>query len=252
MSEREKKLLDGLRMMGLSPLVSTMAWWLLYTLIFSVGVSAVTIITAVAQLFPGANLVLFWITLELFMVSMLAAGFVVSSVMATAKPSQGAATLMYMAGFGLFAVNLACGRPALLEHLLCLICFVAGPVGVLNFLDGAVAGAPLTLSNLADGQTPLLAVWAYLLFDAGVCVLLAWYLEQVRFGGERTACKCSPRRLPFPTGALRRRALRLCVSALVLGNDRHCSSRIGSDGAAGGAGAEHPHRGPCCDRHHCP
>ena len=65
-TEREKKLLDGLRMMGLSPLVSTMAWWLLYTLIFSVGVSAVTIITAVAQLFPGANLVLFWITLELF------------------------------------------------------------------------------------------------------------------------------------------------------------------------------------------
>jgi hypothetical protein len=184
-SEREKKLLDGLRMMGLSPLVSTMAWWLLYTLIFSVGVSAVTIITAVAQLFPGANLVLFWITLELFMVSMLAAGFVVSSVMATAKPSQGAATLLYMAGFGLFAVNLACGRPALLEHLLCLICFVAGPVGVLNFVDGAVAGAPLTFESLTDGQTPLLAVWAYLLFDAGVYVLLAWYLEQVRFGGAR-------------------------------------------------------------------
>jgi hypothetical protein len=36
-----------------------------------------------------------------------------------------------------------------------------------------------------DGQTPLLAVWAYLLFDAGVYVLLAWYLEQVRFGGAR-------------------------------------------------------------------
>jgi hypothetical protein len=25
----------------------------------------------------------------------------------------------------------------------------------------------------------------YLLFDAGVYVLLAWYLEQVRFGGAR-------------------------------------------------------------------
>jgi hypothetical protein len=56
---------------------------------------------------------------------------------------------------------------------------------VLNFVDGAVAGAPLTFESLTDGQTPLLAVWVYLLFDAGVYVLLAWYLEQVRFGGAR-------------------------------------------------------------------
>lgn len=83
----------GLRMMGLSPLISALGWWAVYALIFTVGASAITLIASLAELFPGASPLLLWVTMELYVFAMVAACFVVSSVMASAKPSQGVASL---------------------------------------------------------------------------------------------------------------------------------------------------------------
>ena len=186
-SEREKKLLDGLRMMGLSPLCSTLGWWIIYAGIFTFGATAMAVVSIAADLYPGCSALLLWITLELFAMATVAASFVVSSVMASARPSQGVATLFYLLGLGLFALNNALSRPPALERLLCLVPFVAGPVGILNFLQGAFEAVPLTSAQLLHGQTPLLFVWGYLVVDTALCISLAWYLEQVRFGGRSPA-----------------------------------------------------------------
>jgi hypothetical protein len=85
-----------------------------------------------------------------------------------------ASVVRYMLGLGLYALLVALDHPPALEHALCLICFVAGPVGIRNFLDGAFHAKPLTLARITVGQTPLLAAWGYLLLDMVIMIFLAY------------------------------------------------------------------------------
>ena len=101
-SEQEEKL--GMKMVGLPLLVSNLAWWLIYVLMLSIGATALTLVAS--NLFPATHMLLLWITLEPYVVAMVATCFVVSPAMADSKASQGI-TVLYIA-------NVVNGRP--LEH----------------------------------------------------------------------------------------------------------------------------------------
>ena len=109
-NERDAKLLDGLKMMGLSPMASMFGWWLTYIPIFTVGTTLMTLIIGLVGIFPNESLLPLWITLELFVVAMIAASFLVASVVSKPSAAQGIATLAYISGFALFGVLLALRR----------------------------------------------------------------------------------------------------------------------------------------------
>ena len=111
--------------------------------------------------------------------------FVVSAIFKTAKPAQGGAFVAYAVGFGLFALDVGVGTPASLQWPLLLICFVAGPVGILQFLLQEQWGGGLTTGTLLAGETPLLAVWCVLLLDVVLAVGLARYIDRLDHGVRR-------------------------------------------------------------------
>ena len=119
-------------MMGLGRLVTWVAWWATFTAMHTLSALVITVAAGAAGLFPGASMLAYFVTIELFVMGVIAASFVVCAVCKSAKASQGWMLLCYMAGFGLFALDIARGRPKALEQLLCLCPFVAGPVGVLQ------------------------------------------------------------------------------------------------------------------------
>ena len=183
-NERQEKLLDGLKMMGLSPMASMFGWWLVYIPIFTIGSTLMVVIIALVGVFPGESLFPLWMTLELYVVAMIAASFLITSVVKNVKAAGVLAGLAYLSGFVLFGVLALLQRPPVLEHFLCLHCYVAAPLGVYLFFDGLRNNAPLSFERMLEGQTPLLAVWGYLVLDSALYILLSWYCEHVIFGGE--------------------------------------------------------------------
>ena len=205
-SEREKKLVDGMQVMGLSPLVGWLGWWSVFGLQHTISATVTTVGATASGMFPNSSPLVLWITMELYTLAMIAASFVISAIFKTAKPAQGGAFLAYASGFGLFALSVGVGTPAALQWPLLLDVFVAGPTGVLQFLLQEQWGGGMTFATLTDGETPLLAVWLFLLLDTLLYIALARYIEEVRHKGRACCFPCAALLGTFGVGGGGRRA----------------------------------------------
>lgn len=182
----ERPALEALKQMGLKVSASILAWWATFAGLHTVSAGVVTLGVAASDLLPGANIVLLFVTLELFVAALIASGFLVCAATADAKTAQGLASLLYVFGMGLYCVDLALGRPRWFEWLLCSIdCFAAAPTGILNFVEAALRDEPFGWGDIFSGQTPLVAVWGCLVLNFGLYVALAAYAERVARGGRR-------------------------------------------------------------------
>ena len=195
-TEREKHIVAGLQMMGMGPFSNWLAWWITYVLIHTLSAIVLTAGATMCEQYPASSPVLLFITIELFVFAAVGFALVIASLIRKPRTAQGVVVLGHLSSFGLFAINVAIlqRKSAFFEYLLCLNCFVAGSIGILDFTSAAFNGRPVDIFGVADGfvgslephdaQTPLIMVWIFLVVDAILYVGLAHYIEEVTHGGR--------------------------------------------------------------------
>ncbi|XP_061703260.1 phospholipid-transporting ATPase ABCA3 isoform X2 [Syngnathoides biaculeatus] len=193
--EKERKLKEYMRMMGLSNWLHWTAWFLMFFLFLSISVFFVTLLLCIQVSPNGAVLTysdptLVFVFLLIFTVATINFSFMISTFFSRANVAAAAGGFMYFMSY--LPYLFLWPRYDLLSHAqkvsACLISNVAMAMGaqLLGMFEGK--GMGIQWSNLfdpvtADDDFSLAQVMALLLFDAVVYALVAWYVEAV-FPGE--------------------------------------------------------------------
>uniref|UniRef100_A0A4W4H5D2 ABC transporter domain-containing protein n=1 Tax=Electrophorus electricus TaxID=8005 RepID=A0A4W4H5D2_ELEEL len=193
--EKEKKLKEYMRMMGLSNWLHWSAWFLMFFLFLSISIFFVTLLFCVRVSPNGAVLTysdptLVFIFLLVFAMATISFSFMISSFFSRANVAAAAGGFIYF--FSYLPYLFLWPRYDLLSHSqkvsACLISNVAMAMGaqLIGMFEGK--GVGIQWSNLFEAVTvdddfSLAQVLALLLLDALLYSLVTWYVEAV-FPGE--------------------------------------------------------------------
>ncbi|CAG5897799.1 unnamed protein product, partial [Menidia menidia] len=193
--EKERKLKEYMRMMGLSNWLHWSAWFLMFFLFLSISVFFVTLLLCIQVSPNGAVLTysdptLVFFFLLLFTVATINFSFMISAFFSRANVAAAAGGFMYF--FSYLPYLFLWPRYDLLSHSqkvsACLISNVAMAMGaqLIGMFEGK--GTGIQWSNLFDPVTvdddfSMAQVLSLLLFDSVLYGLVAWYMEAV-FPGE--------------------------------------------------------------------
>nr|XP_061805523.1 phospholipid-transporting ATPase ABCA3-like [Nerophis lumbriciformis] len=193
--EKERKLKEYMRMMGLSNWLHWTAWFLMFFLFLSVSVFFVTLLLCIQVSPNGAVLsysdpTLVFVFLLIFTVATINFSFMISAFFSRANVAAAAGGFTYFLSY--LPYLFLWPRYDLLSHAqkvsACLISNVAMAMGaqLLGMFEGK--GTGIQWSNMFDSVTvdddfSLAQVMGLLLFDAFLYGMVAWYVEAV-FPGE--------------------------------------------------------------------
>uniref|UniRef100_A0A668AI68 ATP binding cassette subfamily A member 3 n=1 Tax=Myripristis murdjan TaxID=586833 RepID=A0A668AI68_9TELE len=193
--EKERKLKEYMRMMGLSNWLHWSAWFLMFFLFLSISVFFVTLLFWIQVSPKGAVLTysdptLVFVFLLAFTVATINFSFMISAFFSRANVAAAAGGFIYFLSY--LPYLFLWPRYDLLSHAqkvsACLISNVAMAMGaqLIGMFEGK--GTGIQWSNLFDSVTvdddfSLAQVLGLLLFDAVLYGLVAWYMEAV-FPGE--------------------------------------------------------------------
>ncbi|XP_034045422.1 ATP-binding cassette sub-family A member 3 [Thalassophryne amazonica] len=193
--EKERKLKEYMRMMGLSNWLHWSAWFLMFFLFLSVSVFFVTLLLCIHVSSNGAVLTysdptLVFVFLLVFAVATINFSFMISAFFSRANVGAAAGGFIYFLSY--LPYLFLWPRYDLLSHSqkvsACLISNVAMAMGaqLIGMYEGK--GIGIQWSNLFESVTvdddfTLAQVLTLLLFDALLYGLVAWYMEAV-FPGE--------------------------------------------------------------------
>ncbi|KAM3864274.1 phospholipid-transporting ATPase ABCA3 [Diretmus argenteus] len=193
--EKERKLKEYMRMMGLSNWLHWSAWFLMFFLFLSISVFFVTVLICIKVSPNGAVLTysdptLVFVFLLVFTVATINFSFMISAFFSRANVAAAAGGFIYFLSY--LPYLFLWPRYDLLSHAqkvsACLISNVAMAMGaqLIGMFEGK--GTGIQWSNLFDSVTvdddfSLAQVLGLLLFDALLYGLVAWYMEAV-FPGE--------------------------------------------------------------------
>ncbi|XP_075880377.1 phospholipid-transporting ATPase ABCA3 [Nelusetta ayraudi] len=193
--EKERKLKEYMRMMGLSNWLHWSAWFLMFLLFLSISVFFVTLLLCVWVSPHGAVLsysdpTLVFVFLLMFTVTTISFSFMISTFFSRGNVAAAAGGFIYFLSY--LPYLFLWPRYDLLSHSqkvsACLISNVAMAMGsqLIGMFEGK--GTGIQWSNLFDPVTvdddfTMAQVLALLLFDAVLYGLVAWYMEAV-FPGE--------------------------------------------------------------------
>ncbi|XP_077413237.1 phospholipid-transporting ATPase ABCA3 [Vanacampus margaritifer] len=193
--EKERKLKEYMRMMGLSNWLHWTAWFLMFFLFLSISVFFVTLLLCIQVSPNGAVLsysdpTLVFVFLLTFTVATINFSFMISAFFSRANVAAAAGGFTYFLSY--LPYLFLWPRYDLLSHAqkvsACLISNVAMAMGaqLLGMFEGK--GTGIQWCNLFDSVTvdddfSLAQVMGLLLFDAVLYGLVAWYVEAV-FPGE--------------------------------------------------------------------
>ncbi|XP_070779248.1 phospholipid-transporting ATPase ABCA3 [Enoplosus armatus] len=193
--EKERKLKEYMRMMGLSNWLHWSAWFLMFFLFLSISVFFVTVLLCIQVSPNGAVLTysdptLVFVFLLLFTVATINFSFMISTFFSRANVAAAAGGFIYFLSY--LPYLFLWPRYDLLSHAqkvsACLISNVAMAMGaqLMGMFEGK--GTGIQWSNLFDSVTvdddfSLAQVLGLLLFDSVLYGLVAWYMEAV-FPGE--------------------------------------------------------------------
>uniref|UniRef100_A0A8C2JZG5 ATP-binding cassette, sub-family A (ABC1), member 3b n=1 Tax=Cyprinus carpio TaxID=7962 RepID=A0A8C2JZG5_CYPCA len=184
--EKERKLKEYMRMMGLSNWLHWSAWFLMFFLFLSISIFFVTVLISVLT-YSDPTLVFFF--LLVFAVSTINFSFMISTFFSRANVAAAAGGFIYFLSY--LPYVFLWPRYDLLSHAqkvsACLISNVAMAMG-LTFVSCVSSGTGIQWHNLfepvtVDDDFSLAQVLALLLLDSVLYALVAWYLEAV-FPGE--------------------------------------------------------------------
>nr|XP_015801059.2 phospholipid-transporting ATPase ABCA3 [Nothobranchius furzeri] len=193
--EKERKLKEYMRMMGLSNWLHWSAWFLMFFLFLSISVFLVTLLLCIQVSPNGAVLsrsdpTLVFVFLLVFTVATINFSFMISAFFSRANVAAAAGGFIYFLSY--LPYLFLWPRYDLLSHAqkvsACLISNVAMAMGaqLIGMFEGK--GTGIQWSNLFDSVTvdddfSLAQVLSLLLFDSVLYGLVAWYMEAV-FPGE--------------------------------------------------------------------
>ncbi|KAM8824363.1 phospholipid-transporting ATPase ABCA3 isoform 1-T4 [Synchiropus picturatus] len=193
--EKERKLKEYMRMMGLSNWLHWSAWFLMFFLFLSISVFFVTVLLCIKVSPNGAVLsysdpTLVFVFLLTFAVATINFSFMISAFFSRANVAAAAGGFIYFLSY--LPYLFLWPRYDLLKHVqkvsACLISNVAMAMGaqLIGMFEGK--GTGIQWSNLFDSVTvdddfSMAQVLGMLLFDAVLYGLVAWYMEAV-FPGE--------------------------------------------------------------------
>ncbi|XP_074552265.1 phospholipid-transporting ATPase ABCA3 [Halichoeres trimaculatus] len=193
--EKERKLKEYMRMMGLSNWLHWSAWFLMFFLFLSISVFLVTLLLCIQVSPNGAVLsysdpTLVFVFLLVFAVATINFSFMISTFFSRANVAAAAGGFIYFMSY--LPYLFLWPRYDLLSHAqkvsACLISNVAMAMGaqLIGMFEGK--GTGIQWSNMFDSVTvdddfSMAQVLGLLLFDAVLYGLVAWYMEAV-FPGE--------------------------------------------------------------------
>ncbi|XP_013865526.1 ATP-binding cassette sub-family A member 3 [Austrofundulus limnaeus] len=193
--EKERKLKEYMRMMGLSNWLHWSAWFLMFFLFLSISVVFVTLLLCIQVSPNGAVLThsdptLVFVFLLVFTVATISFSFMISAFFSRANVAAAAGGFIYFLSY--LPYLFLWPRYDLLNHAqkvsACLISNVAMAMGaqLIGMFEGK--GTGIQWSNLFDSVTvdddfSMAQVLCLLLFDSVLYGLVTWYIEAV-FPGE--------------------------------------------------------------------
>ncbi|XP_051987338.1 phospholipid-transporting ATPase ABCA3 [Xyrauchen texanus] len=193
--EKERKLKEYMRMMGLSNWLHWSAWFLMFSIFLSISIFFVTLLFCIKVSPNGAVLTysdptLVFVFLLLFAVSTINFSFMISVFFSRANVAAAAGGFIYFISY--LPYLFLSPRYDLLSHAqkvsACLISNVAMAMGaqLIGMFEGKGTGIQwhnMFESVTVDDDFSLAQVLGLLLFDALLYGLVAWYVEAV-FPGE--------------------------------------------------------------------
>ncbi|XP_052071542.1 cholesterol transporter ABCA5-like [Mytilus californianus] len=188
-AEKEKKIKEGMKMMGLRDSAFWLSWGLLY-LIYITIVTVVTVILAyVSGFFVSSNVFLFFLILMFYGLSIISFACLLTPFFNKAQTAGGVASLFVMLLSCLYLVvsltreikedgSVTYSIPAVARGFMCLIspCCVSLAIDQAVFLDITVG---MDFKTAGQGDFPLYIPMFMLLFDSVLYFVLAMYLDNV-------------------------------------------------------------------------
>jgi len=176
-------------------------WYLTYALCHFLAPVVTTIIVSTAGFIADSNVFFFFVTLLLHTMGTVAMIFTILPLCPGSKSADLFPLLAMLApGIGLYMAVVASDFPPGFFWPSCLVPTAAAPLGISLFIRSEMDGKGLT--SLTQGDFPLLGVWLFQLFDVVLCLLLAWYFDQV---------------LPAPTTTGDRKQWNFCLPLWIRG-----------------------------------
>lgn len=200
LEEKENKLREGMLMMGLSPVMNNIGWFITFGCKNLILVLVLTL-AAAFSLLPSSSFIVLLLYFSLFAIVSQAYTFLVATFFSTAKLGSMVGYLVYFVA-SLPVLFLAKQTiPAAAQYALCLIAPLGFSLGLTAFnnAEGAVANG-VSFSNLMTpppgSNISVGGVMLMLLLDAVIYAGLSWYTDQVigsSFGAKKRCCFCFDR-----------------------------------------------------------
>jgi len=178
--EKELKLKEGMKMMGLSPIAHALSWWAHFSIFFL----ALSILMSASSgnlfEYSDSSLIFWWYML--FNLSSISFSYFISAFFSTARTASIVGALFFFASiFPYFAVS---GSTTTVQSKLgaCLLpctCFALGTDVFASFEDSQIGVTMSTVSQQANGNLSFGQILGMLVVDWLIYGTLAWYFNQV-------------------------------------------------------------------------
>jgi hypothetical protein len=180
-SEREKRLRDGMRMMGMHPSAFHVSWFTTYAMIGAIVSGLVTFCLSAGQVLPQSNPAILFIWLFLFSLASTSNAMVVASLFTKAKTAATVGSVVFYTSsyFVLLIKDGSSSRARLLVSLLPASCF---QLGAQVFAEQESNGDGIGMHNVFKSYGYYGSVFeccAMLLFDTIFMYIVFIYLDQI-------------------------------------------------------------------------
>ncbi|CAK9108749.1 ABC transporter A family member 1 (ABC transporter ABCA.1) (AtABCA1) (ABC one homolog protein 1) (AtAOH1) [Durusdinium trenchii] len=217
--EKETRIREGMRMMGLRYTALYLSWFVTYGLLFLVISVLVTLMTHV-HLLSSSDPSLVFVYFFLFGVSIIAYCFMVSVLFSRAKTASTAGVVLFFMGFFAFFGVSSQNATAEAKTWSCLLSPTAFGLGAQILASYEAAGMGVTWANgydtPSDNQIPFMQVLHFLVLDTFIYLAVTFYLDNVlpqEFGVPKPPNFLCTRR--FWAGSRRGRTERAHVDSFV-------------------------------------
>ncbi len=180
--EKETKLREGMRMMGLQYVSLYLSWFFTYGIMFTITSVCITLMTHGA-LFSRSDSTLVFAYFFLFSLSIIAYCFVVSVIFSRAKTASTAGVVIFFMGFFPYFGVSTQSATAGAKQAASLLSPTAFGIGASTLATYEAGGEGVTLQNAWDApnesQIPFMTTLFMLAFDTALYVAMAFYLDAV-------------------------------------------------------------------------
>ncbi|XP_036184868.1 ATP-binding cassette sub-family A member 13 [Myotis myotis] len=183
--EREIQMEEHLRMMGVHPATSFLAWFLENAAVMAVGSAALAVVLKASGIFAHSNAFIVFLFLLDFGVSVVMLSYLLGACFRRAPTAALCCSLLYTASFLPYVVLLVLRSrlSAAAQTLLCLLSTTAFGQGVffVTFLEGQEAGVQWGNLDQPPEQAGMALGWVcgMILVDSGLYFLSGWYLSSL-------------------------------------------------------------------------